>query len=106
MKPSADYINAFKLSEKLVGPVMLALGIFYLLFHVVSGEHGLYALLKEQRKLEILQSRLNDIEVQRKELEDKVHRMSDKSLDRDMLDEQARTVLDEAGQNEIVIPLK
>lgn len=106
MRAAADYTNAFKLSEKLVWPLALALGIFYLVFHVVSGEHGLYALLKEERKLEILQSRLGDIEAQRKELEGRVHRMSDKSLDRDMLDEQARAVLDDASQNEIVIPLK
>jgi cell division protein FtsB len=106
MKFAANPSTRFKMPEKLLGPLALALGIFYIVFHVFSGEHGLYALLKEERTLELLQTQLSDVETERKDLEHRVHLMSDKSLDRDMLDEQARTVLNTANPNEIVIPLK
>jgi len=71
-----------------------------------GGEHGIYALLKEERKLEVLKTELNDITEKRKSLEHRVHLMSSGSLDLDMLDEQARTLLDDTGKDEVVIPLK
>lgn len=106
MKFALNTNSRFKMPEKLFGPLALALGVFYIVFHVVSGEHGLYALLKEERTLSILQSQLSDVEAQRKDLEHKVQMMSDTSLNRDMLDEQARRILDDAAPGEVVIPLK
>lgn len=106
MRTSVRNHRGFRSPQKLLGPLMLGLGVFYLIFHVVSGEHGLYALLREERKLHVLQSQLTEVETERKALEHKVNLMSDKSLDRDMLDEQARSVLDDASENETVIPLK
>lgn len=105
MKPAA-YILPYRLSEKLVGSFLAALIIFYLIFHVISGEHGLYALLKEQRKLELLKAELIEVTAQRKEMEHRVHLLSSSSLDVDMLDEQARAVLDDAATDEVVIPVK
>ena len=106
MKLSAGekYIN--RLPKKMVGPLSLALAICYLTFHALSGEHGIYALLKEERKLEILKTDLGDATEKRKDLEHRVRLMSSSSLDLDMLDEQSRALLDEARGDEIVIPLK
>jgi cell division protein FtsB len=105
MRLSAEHQRAAKVQRKLLGPLLLALGVFYLVFHVISGEHGLYALLREEHKLSVLNAELNDVQAQRKGLEHKVKLMGDKTLDRDMLDEQARSVLDDAAKDEIVIPL-
>ncbi len=88
-----------------MGPLLLSAGIFYLTFHALSGERGIYAMLVEDRKLEILKSELNDITAQRKKLEHDVGLMSPGSLDLDLLDEQSRIMLNEAGEDEIVIPL-
>lgn len=98
-----------KLHEKLLrqisGPLILSLGIFYFTFHALSGERGLYALLKEQRHLEVLKAELSDVTSQRKDLEHRVRLLSAGSLDRDLLDEQARSVLNEADPDEVMVPL-
>lgn len=103
--------NGFKqitnrLPEKMFGPIFVVLAIFYLAFHVVSGEHGVYALLRNERELEILKTELASVQTQNKAMEQRVHHMSDGSLDLDMLDEQSRKLLDDASPNEIVIPVK
>jgi len=84
----------------------LAVGIFYLTFHALSGERGVYALLKEERKLEVLQTELDNVTAQRKDLEHRVRLMSAGSLDLDLLDEQSRSLLGNASENELVIPLQ
>lgn len=101
--------NAQSLHEKwlrpLVGPLLLAIGIFYFTFHALSGERGIYALLKENRKLELLKTELGDIAVKRKDMEHRVRLMSDGSLDLDLLDEQARIILNDADEHEVVVPI-
>ncbi len=94
-----------KLLRPLLGPLLLSLGIFYFTFHALSGERGLYALLKEERKLEVLKGELNDVAVQRKDMEHRVRLMSAGSLDLDLLDEQSRIILNTAGEDEVVVPL-
>lgn len=84
----------------------MAVGIFYLTFHALSGERGVYALLKEERKLEVLQTELDNVTAQRKDLEHRVRLMSAGSLDLDLLDEQSRSLLGNASENELVIPLQ
>src|ERR1051325_10123557 len=91
-----------RLPEKMFGPLFFALAIFYLAFHVVSGEHGVYALLRNERELEILKAELASVQAKNKEMKKRVHHMSDSALDLDMLDEQSRRLLDDAGPNEVV----
>lgn len=61
------------------------------------------ALLKEARRLELLQAELAEVEAQREALEKKVRRLSSQSLDLDLLDEQARRILGVAGKDEVVV---
>ena len=88
------------------GPLLLAFGVVYLVFHLFSGERGLYALLKENRKLEILRAELKDVQTKNEEMDHRVKAMSNGSLSLDMLDEQVRRVLGYAPHNEVVIPVK
>jgi cell division protein FtsB len=94
-----------KLLRQLMGPLLLSGGIFYLTFHALSGERGIYALLVEERKLEVLKSDLADITAQRKDLEHRTRLLSADSLDLDLLDEQSRALLNEANEDEVVISL-
>ena len=82
--------------------MFLVLVMFYLGFHAVSGERGVFALFKETRKLEKLQTELTEIKTKHEALERKVRLLSDNSLDLDLLDEQARRVMGMAGKDEIV----
>ena len=95
-----------RLYEKLSMPLLFAFGVFYILFHVLSGERGIYALLKEERKLDMLKTELSSAVNQRKNLEHRVRLMSANSLDTDLLDEESRLILDSSAEDEVVIPLK
>jgi cell division protein FtsB len=94
-----------KLLQQLLGPLLLAIGIFYFTFHTLSGDLGLYALLKNERELEVLKSQLADVTAKNRDLEHRVRLLSDGSLDLDLLDEQSRVILNEASPDEVEIPL-
>jgi cell division protein FtsB len=104
-KPISAHTLHEKLLRPILGPLLLAIGIFYFSFHALSGERGLYALLKENRKLDLLNSELHDVTMKRKDLEHRVSLLSDGSLDLDLLDEQSRIILNDAAEDEVVVPI-
>jgi len=91
---------------KLPGAFLITFGIFYLVSHALSGERGMYTLLKEERKLEKLHTQLHDVMAQRLALEHRTQLLNSGSLDLDLLDEQSREWLGVAGDGEMVIPLE
>lgn len=91
--------------QKISRSMLLVLAVFYLGFHAVSGDRGLYAWFKETRQLATLQEELHLVTAERESYERKIHYMSADSLDLDMLDEQARNVLGFADKDEIIILL-
>jgi cell division protein FtsB len=95
--------SPFSISRRAAGPLLCVLILFYLGFHAVSGERGVFALFKETRKLEQLTTELDNVKSRRELLESKVKRMSNNSLDLDMLDEQAKSTIGFAGKDEVVI---
>lgn len=88
--------------KRAAGPLFCVLAVFYLGFHTVSGERGALALFKESRKLENLKAELAEVKQKHEVLDKKVKRLSDNSLDLDLLDERARFVLGMAGKDELV----
>lgn len=88
---------------KFTRPLLLVLALFYLAFHAVSGERGLYAWLRESKRLEAMKVELADTIAQREAYERKIKLLAPESIDLDMLDEQAREVLGFAGPGEVVI---
>lgn len=80
-----------------------ALVTVYFIFHIFNGERGLYAYIKQSRNLEVKQQELSALTSQRTALENRVHLMSDGSLDLDLLDEQSRRILGSAKPTEAVI---
>lgn len=83
-------------------PLFFVAAFFYFLFHSFSGDRGLYALVKEQRKLKVVEAELEQVTAKRNELEHRVKLLNPSSLDYDLLDEQARHVLGMAGENEVI----
>jgi cell division protein FtsB len=103
MKKTVSYIDLPRPSvRRLTGPMLVVAVIFYLGFHAVSGQHGLFALFTETRKLEMLKTELAKVRGAREELERKVTLLGSKALDLDMLDEQVRRILGMTGKDEIV----
>ena len=101
--PNLSESPVLQLPKRAMGPLLCVLIMFYLGFHAVSGERGLFALFKETRRLELLTAELASIKANREMLEKKIKLMSNSSLDLDMLDERARTVLGLAGKDEVVL---
>ncbi|MFQ5437624.1 MAG: septum formation initiator family protein [Paracoccaceae bacterium] len=75
----------------------------YFTFAAVQGEYGLFRRIEVRSQEAELTRQLALLSTQVAALENKTHRMSDRFLDLDLLDEQARKVLGLARGDEIVI---
>lgn len=91
--------------KRFISPLFFSAAVFYLAFHSLNGERGIYAFLKQSRNLEVSQQELHKLSTERAALQNRVHLMSDGSLDLDLLDEQARRVLGKVNDDEIVVVL-
>lgn len=93
-------MNKLKLSFVFI----LFLGIFaYFLFHTIYGNRGIIAKNKVEEKISKAASDLDKVRSDRIEIEHNVKLLRPESLDKDMLEEQARKVLGIAGSTEEVI---
>lgn len=85
-------------------PLLFVAFSAYFAWHSVHGELGLNA--REARLLDIAQARdvLARVQADRDAMERRVEGMRGDTLDRDQLDERARTLLNLVGKDELVIP--
>ncbi len=90
-------------TRRAAGALLGVLVLFYLGFHTVSGDRGIFALIKASHQLEMVKGQLAEISAKRQSLESRVALISNQSLDLDMLDERARIVLGYTGKDERVI---
>jgi cell division protein FtsB len=90
-------------TRRAIGPLLCVLVLFYLAFHTVSGDRGVFALLKASHQLVMLKAQLAEVSARRQALEARASLISNRSLDLDMLDERARIVLGYTGKDERVI---
>ncbi len=78
-------------------------GVFlYFVFHVIYGNRGILAYFKLHTKIEQATQELDVVRAERLDLEHKVNSLKTESLDRDMLDEEARRGLGLASEKEKV----
>lgn len=80
----------------------LILILVYFLYHAVSGNRGFFAMVQLRQEVTHMQVELDIVKAQRLQLEHKVQRLKDESLDLDLLDELARLQLGYAAPNEQV----
>jgi cell division protein FtsB len=88
---------------RLVMPLLWMLLAVYIGYHLLHGERGLYALMRERHELTSLQSELTTATAEREKMELRVSHMRDESLDRDLLDEQMRRMLGVMKKGEVVV---
>lgn len=86
-----------------IGPVVGACLIAYFTYHAVQGDHGIFA--RDALKEEVAQAKstLATLEGQRGEMEKRAALIDPKQVDLDMLDERARTMLNLAKPDEVVV---
>ncbi len=87
----------------ILGPFLTLCLMVYFVYHIFQGERGLLALLRLQQKIKEDEKILIDLQSQREILERKVYLLRPDSLDRDMLEERVRLLLNFARSDEVVI---
>lgn len=88
---------------RLIVPAITAVFLTYFGYHALHGDYGIYSKFRlEDRKAE-LEATLAQLRAQRGELEQRVRLLHDGSLEKDMLDEQARRALNVSHSDELTI---
>ncbi len=82
---------------------MLAAALFYIAFHALHGEQGIYALVVENYRIQKLESELAEVRKERMALEHKVSLLRDEHICPDLLDEQVRRYLGYADPEEMIV---
>jgi cell division protein FtsB len=74
-------------------------------WHAYTGERGLMARREHKIRIAQLNRQLDEIKIERTAFERRVSAMSTEEVDRDLLDERVRLVLNTAHRNDVIIPL-
>ena len=90
-------------ARDLVGPVLGLSALLYFVYHAVEGDRGLLAYFRMTHDIAETQAGLDQITVDRQGLELRVSRLRANSLDRDLLEERARAILNYVRPEEIVV---
>ena len=89
----------------LIVPAITIAFLSYFGFHAWHGQYGINSKYQLEDRLVVLQAELDRVRGQRLAMERRVQLLQDGSLERDMLDQQARYMLDLARPDEVVILL-
>lgn len=90
-------------TTRVIQPLMWMLLAFYVGYHALHGERGLYALMREKRELAELQTEYQKTKADRERAEIRVSHLRDGSLDRDLLDEQMRRMMGVMKPGEVML---
>ncbi|EIM78133.1 Septum formation initiator [Nitratireductor aquibiodomus RA22] len=88
---------------RLIVPTITGLFLAYFGFHAYNGDYGIYSKYRLETRIAEAQERLDALVAKRQELEHRVALVNDGSLEKDMLDEQARRALNLARENEVIV---
>ena len=90
---------------RLIIPSLCVVFVAYFGFHAYHGEFGINSRYQMEARAADLQGQLNAIKARRVELERRVQLLHEGSIEKDMLDEQARRALNLSQADEITIML-
>ena len=87
----------------LIVPAIATVVLSYFGFHAFNGEYGIYSKYRLETRVARLEVDLARIAGERMRLESRVQLLHDGTMEKDMLDEQARRALNLALPDEVVI---
>ena len=90
---------------RLIVPAITAAVLSYFGYHIYHGEFGIDSKTQLRARAELLQAELDRVQARRAELESRVSMLRDGTIDKDMLDEQARRALNLSHPDEVTIML-
>ena len=88
---------------RLIVPTLCAAVLAYFGFHAYHGEYGINSKYKLQARIAELRAQLDTVKERRVALERRVQLLHDGTLEKDMLDEQARRALNVARPDEVIV---
>ena len=91
-------------ARQVVGPLMGAALMAYFAYHAVQGDRGLLAWWNLRYEIEKTEFELEAVTAEKQALEHRVALLRPTSLDRDMLEEQARLMLGSVHPDELIVP--
>ena len=89
--------------RRALGTIIGTLLVGYFSYHLVQGNHGLISLLQLKATVAEAQDVRDDLVAQREVLEHRVRLLRPDSLDRDLLEEQARKMLNYGFAEDIIV---
>ncbi|MBT3360439.1 MAG: septum formation initiator family protein [Rhodospirillales bacterium] len=97
-------IAEFRLRAKyVIGPVLGICVVAYFAYHVVQGDRGMIAWWNLKQRVATARAVLHEITETRQTIQHRVGLLHPGSLDRDMLDERARLMLNYGKKDELII---
>lgn len=90
-------------SRQAIVPTFAICVTAYFGYHLVQGDYGLVSWLRLTHEIEQTKAELGQVSGEREALERRVNLLRPESLDRDMIDERARTVLGFSHENDAII---
>ncbi|QPC87767.1 septum formation initiator family protein [Mesorhizobium sp. NBSH29] len=90
---------------RLIVPAICAAFLAYFGYHAYHGEFGIYSKHRVEARVAELQQDLATVRKERLQLEHRVRLLHDGTIEKDMLDEQARRALNVSNPDEIIIML-
>ena len=92
-----------RIRNQLLAMLAFLMLLGYFGYHGVHGKHGLYASHRVNAQVAALRAELDALEREKASLEHRISLMLPESLDPDMLDESARSSLNFAHPNDLII---
>ena len=92
-----------KLIKKIWGPLTAIFLSIYFGYHIFQGERGVISWLQLSKKVKIDEEQLAALTTEKETLEQRVKLLRPDSIDLDMLDEQARRLLNYTKKDEVTI---
>lgn len=87
-------------------PAVCAAFLGYFAHHTINGARGLAAYQRLQMRAGELKKQIAEVRAEKEKMESRVSLLRPESLNRDMIDERARIILNLAKENEITILLE
>jgi len=88
---------------QIIGPILGISLVCYFAYHLVQGDRGLIAMVGLMKQVHAAEMEKSQLDAQIAPLANRVKLLESAHIDRDLLDERARAVLNVAGPDEIVI---
>lgn len=77
--------------------------VAYVIYHILSGNRSVFVYFNKKAIIDRKIQYLEDIKTRTAEIENKINRLQDSSIDPDLLDEEARKILGQSESGDIVL---